>query len=314
MTATPNPLRDLRAEAHQIIYSDSEVRGHKELDEDQCVVVAHTTMVPLVFTSEKGEPIGDPRYPPAITLKLTIREPRSDLQMVHSVLGAERIRDYLAYSTGASVPIRWVMASKRFLMPQEFNFDVAGYMPTEVLVGQGDYSGWSHLIETGMKEAERLLRVTQPDSPLDRAIDLLGRAVTTSDRESSFLYCWRAIETVSALDLEDCRAAVRGGDLRASDPYLGSQLSQFLKGEEEIELSIGQRCYVTLLKRVPGFDLQKGREWYRLRGKVAHAGLSAEDYRNVLYAVPEVFALAKTCVGSRLKEQESSSESSVLGA
>ena len=172
-------------------------------------------MLPLIRVSETGERIGEPSYPPALTLKLTIREPRQNLQMFHSVLGAERIRDYLAYATGARIPIRWVMASKRFLFPQEFIFDGQAYMPPELLIGRKDYSEWAREIESGMVEGQRLLEVPEAGSPLDRAIDLVGRAITTDDRESCFLYCWRAIETVSAMDLEVSREAFKAGDVRA---------------------------------------------------------------------------------------------------
>jgi len=304
MAGTPPPPRDPRREADPIIYADPDVRGHKDLADDQCVVVARTVMLPLIRVSETGERIGEPSYPPALTVKLTIHEPRQDLQMLHSVLGAERIRDYLAYATGVRIPIRWVMASKRFLFPQEFIFDGQAYMPPELLIGRMDYSEWAGEIESGMVEAQRLLGIPEAGSPLDRAIDLVGRAITTDDRESCFLYCWRAIETVSAMDLAVSREAFKAGDVRAGDPYVSSQLLQFLRGEEEIQLGIGQRCFVSLQARVSGFDITKGREWYQLRGKVAHAGLSAEDYRDVLYGVPEILALAKACVASRLKEDD----------
>ncbi|MFZ0830626.1 MAG: hypothetical protein WAN40_05760, partial [Thermoplasmata archaeon] len=112
---------------------------------------------------------------------------------------------------------------------------------------------------------------------------------------------------ISAMDLEAARERARTGDVRAGDAYVSGQLNQFLKGEQEILLSIAQRCYVTLEARVPGFDIKKGREWYKLRGKVAHAGLSAEDYRAVLQSAGEVFGLAKTCVASKLTEMEKAS-------
>jgi hypothetical protein len=295
-------LPDVHQEADKLIYSDPDVREWKNLAEDTCVIVARTLMVPLVHASASGEPIGQPSTPPAVTIKLTLREGRRDLQMHQCFLAAERIRDYLAFSTGVAVPIRFVFAGKTLLFPSEFNFDVQAYLPTDVLVGSKDYAEWARRIEPSMTDSQRLLRTVEADSPLGRAIDLVGRAITTADRESSFLYCWRAIETTSAIDLGVARERALAGDVRAGDPYVGPQLNQFLKGEEEILLSIGQRCFVTLQARVPGFDIKKGREWYRLRGKVAHAGLTAEDYRDVLYAIPEVFNIARMCVASKLAE------------
>ena len=304
MVPTQPVVRDVLAEADPIIYGDPEIKSHKEITVGTCIVVARTVMLPLVPIGEDGKSVAEPMYPPALTLKLTILEPKEDLQMVHAILGAERIRDYLAYSTGVRIPIRWVMASRRFLFPQQFLFSGESYMPAELLIGRTPYADWAREIERGMLRAQRLLDTAEPDSPLDRAVDLIGRAITTEDRESCFLYSWRAIETISAMDLEVARDAAKRGDLRAGDSYVGPQLTDFLKGEEEIQLSIGLRCAVTLAGRVPGFDAQKGRKWYRLRGRVAHAGLSAEDYRDVLQAVPEVLGLARTCVASKLKESD----------
>jgi hypothetical protein len=103
--------------------------------------------------------------------------------------------------------------------------------------------------------------------------------------------------------LDVARETAKSGDLRAGDPYIGPQLSQFRKGEEEIALGIGQRCYVTLAARVPKFDVEKAREWYKLRGKVAHAGLSAQEYRHVLSARLDLIPIAKACVASMVSQQ-----------
>jgi hypothetical protein len=294
---------DLR-DADSIIYGDSEVKGAVNLTEDFCVVVARTVMVPLMHLSQAGKPAGNPMQPPAITIKESLREPRRALQMHQCFLRAERIRDYLAYSTGVAVPIRFVVAGKALLFPSGFDFAPQAYLPTEVLVGSKDFAGWAQGIEPKLIEAQRMLQEVVAYSPLDRAIDLVGRAITTTDRESSFLYCWRAIETVSAIDLEDARDRAKVGDVRAADPYIGPQLNQFLKGEEEILLSIAQRCFVSLQNRVPGFDIKKARGWYRLRGKVAHAGLTAEDYRDVLSAIPDVLRLATESVASKLADSK----------
>lgn len=301
-------LSDIHREADRIIYADADVRAAQSLPEDVCVVVAQTLIVPLVHMSSTGEPIGEPSIPPAVTIKVMLREPRRELQLHRCFLDAERIRDYLAYVTGVAVPLRFVVAGKTLLFPSEFNFNAHAYLPTEVLVGIKNYDEWARGFLPSMTKAARLLKGLEAGTPLDRAIDLVGRAVTTSDRESSFLYCWRAIETVSAMDLEVARDRAKAGDVRAGDPYVGLQLNQYLKGEEEIQLSIAQRCFVTLESRVPGFDIKKGREWYKLRGKVAHAGLTAEDYRDVLSAIPEVYRLARACVTSKLAERDGIAE------
>jgi len=295
-------LPDVHREADKIIYADPDVRGAQNLAEDVCVVVAKTLIVPLIHMDSTAQPVGEPSTPPTITIKVRLSEPRRELQLYRCFLDAERIRDYLAYTTGVAIPIRYVVAGKTLLFPSEFNFDAQAYLPTEVLVGIRDYGEWATGIVPSLVKAEGLLKAIEPGTSLDRAIDLVGRAITSSDRESSFLYCWRAIETVSALDLEVARDRVKTGDLRAGDPYIGPQLNHYLKGEEEIQLSIAQRCFVTLEARVSVFDFKKGREWYKLRGKVAHAGLSAEDYRDVLHATPEVFRLARSCVTSKLGE------------
>ncbi|MGA7847300.1 MAG: hypothetical protein WCB18_09480 [Thermoplasmata archaeon] len=300
-------LPDVRREADQILYSDPDVQGWKDLAEDVCVIVAKTLITPIVRMSTSGESEGEPSTPPSVSLKVMLKEPRRDLQVFRCFLVAERMRDYLAYATGVCVPIRHVFVGKTLLFPGEFSFNPQAYLPTEVLVGTKNYSDWADGILPMMTEAKRLLTAIEDGTPLDRAINLVGRAITTADRESSFLYCWRAIESISAMDLEAARERARTGDVRAGDAYVSGQLNQFLKGEQEILLSIAQRCYVTLEARVPGFDIKKGREWYKLRGKVAHAGLSAEDYRAVLQSAGEVFGLAKTCVASKLTEMEKAS-------
>jgi hypothetical protein len=270
--------------------------------------VARTILAPLQRIAAGGEflPL---LCPPAVTLKQQFDEESRDLQLMRAFLRAERIRDYLAYSAAVAIPIRFVVAGKTLLFPQEFDFEMSAYLPAEVMIGRKDYSAWSREIEANMALAGQLLDRIPCDSPLDRAIDLIGRAITTGDRESSFLYCWRAIETVSAVDLDVAREKAKSGDLRAGDPYIGPQLSQFLRGEEEISLGIGQRCYVTLAARLPAFDPQKARDWYKLRGKVAHAGLSPQDYRDVLSARLELIPIAKACVGSMVSQELGSSDS-----
>jgi hypothetical protein len=295
-------LPDVHREADQIIYADPEVKGWSNLSDDECVVVATTLILPLQRMSETGGPIGVPSTPPRITIKVKLREPRRELQLYRCFLDAERIRDYLAFSTGVAIPIRFVVAGRTLLFPSEFNFDWQAYLPSEVLVGIKNYSEWADGIYPSMTNAERLLEMVKAGAPLDRAIDLVGRAITTADRESAFLYCWRAIETVSAVDLEVARERAKNGEVRAGDPYVLPQLNRYLKGEEEIHVSIAQRCLVSLGSRVSPFDEKKVREMYKLRGKVAHAGLSAEDYRDVLSVTPEAFRLARACVRSQLEE------------
>ena len=71
---------------------------------------------------------------------------------------------------------------------------------------------WDGMFQATYERTAKLLERIPPDSPLGRAVSLVGEAIWTVDPEERFFYAWRAVEVVANFDLSEARRRLQNGD------------------------------------------------------------------------------------------------------
>lgn len=299
MAGILTPSENTRPWPDNLLYSQpGVVRAiDKSLAEGECHVYAATILKPIQYVDQAGQ-ILSREEPPNEIFSQDFVEVDRGLSIFKLFLASDRIRCYLAYCTRASLPVRCIIVGPGILMPMEFQTEPLSYYPADVMVGSTKLEDWASEMRKQYARTTSLLASEIVDSPRDRAIKLVGSAITTSDREAAFLYLWRAIETVSATDLAASKKETPGS-LQTFEDYFAPYRQAFLS-EQSVELSIKHRVLVTLRRRVRDIDEELVRRAWKLRGVVAHAALSATGYRDMLTTLRDLFRISHDCVESLL--------------
>lgn len=306
----PRPVSILE-DADRKLSEEPEVRDFAKLVEGDCWIVSRTIMGPIYIGAPQTQtvqltdkpqsvkftvdarttPIARVLQPPNGTIKFHFQESDASLAFWKLNMGAKRIRNYLAFLAEIPIPLRHLILSKLLMYPFSHDQDLTRYHP-EIRAAIQDPSRigpWFKHVETAIAATSGLLARLPPDSPMGRAVSLAGGAVWADDPEDGFLSAWRAVDVVAKLDF--AKSALPSNRHQVVTPAASPS------GWTE-----AKKIRESLTRRVPGIDSNLISDFNKLRGKIAHDTVSAEDYRHLYQVRWAAFNIASDSVRSRLED------------
>lgn len=299
-------------EAEEQLNREEEIRNFDQLREGDCWVVSRSIMGPVyvgapmtttVQLSDKPQsvefnidakttPVAQVLQPPNGTVKFRFLEVDPHLAFWKLMMAAKRLRNTLAFIAEVAIPLRHVVLSKSLMWRFNHDIELQRYHP-EVGTAIHDpkrLEDWYGHIGLSFNETTQLLSQLTPDSPLARAVSLVGGAVWADDPEDGFLSAWRAVDVVAKLDYSELRESV-------GEPSTESET-------EEVPWSDSKKIRESLVRRVPGIDLGQVGRFNELRGRIAHDTVTADLYRGLYEQRWVAFDIASRSVRSCLQDQK----------
>lgn len=280
-------------------------RREPETDPNKCRVIIRTALAALSlqkvgeverFTDGRvienkvpGEVIS--YAPPQGTFEKRFTEPNRTVLVDRLLSTAERVRNYLAFCAKMPLSSVGVVSGPSFLAPVRMDCPPERYAPPGPPESDEQRAAWDEMFRTTYDRTDRLLNEIPPDSPLGRAVSLVGEAIWTVDPEERFFYAWRALEVVANFDLSEARRRLQHGDETYAVGYLRRCVPRLL-GSNELRLDALLRVQASMETRKPDLSPEKVAGYYGMRNAVAHGDVSAEQHATITKASGEITSLA----------------------
>ena len=280
-------------------------RREPETEPNKCRVIIRTALAPLSFQKmgeierfangrviESKVPEEVVTYaPPQGTFEKRFAETDRTVLVDRLLLTAERVRNYLAFCAKMPLSSVGVVSGPSFLAPVRMDCPPERYAPPGPPESDEQRAAWDGMFRATYDRTDRLLNEIPPDSPLGRAVSLVGEAIWTADPEERFFYAWRALEVVANFDLSEARRRLQHGDETYAVGYLRRGVPSLL-GSNELRLNGLLRVQASMETRKPDLSPEKIAGYYDLRNAVAHGNVSVEQHAMITEATGEITSLA----------------------
>ncbi len=213
------------------------------------------------------------------------------MKMDRAVSTIERLRNYVAFSSGMSLPLVGVIVAKEFMLPITMESPPQRYGPRLAESAEILQQGWTTSLTEAYSQTSRLVKELEPNDAVARATSLVGEAICSSDVEERFFYAWRALEVIGNLDLKTAQQRFERGELEAVKPYINRNVASFL-GRGPVKLDPKEIVATMLDVRVPELKPNPAESYYELRNAIAHGDVTTEQHAAILKASFEITALA----------------------
>lgn len=282
-----------------------EQRREPDLGSNKCRVVIRTALVPMSFQKVgEVERFADGRVienkvlgsmvtyaPPGATFEKRFTEPDRTVLVDRLLSTAERVRNYLAFCAKMPLSSVGVIIGPSYLAPVRMECPPERYAPPGPPESDEQRLAWDGMFHATYERTDNLLKGIPPESPLGRAVSLVGESIWTVDPEERFFYAWRALEVVANFDLSEARRRLQGGDETVATGYLRRGLSRLL-GSNELRLDAQLKVQASMERRKPDLSPDKVAEFYELRNAIAHGDVTAEQHAAIAKATGEITPLS----------------------
>lgn len=282
-----------------------EQRREPDLGPNKCRVIVRTALASLSFQKVgEVERFADGRVienkaqgtlvtyaPPNETFEKRFSEPDRTVLVDRLLSAAERVRNYLAFCAKMPLSSVGVITGPSFLAPIRMECPPERYAPPGPPESEEQRTTWDGMFHATYERTDRLLKEIPPESPLGRAISLVGEAIWTVDPEERFFYAWRALEVVANFDLSEARRRLHSGDEAYATGYLRRGIPRLL-GSSELRLDALLKVQASMETRKPDLSSDKVADYYELRNAIAHGDVSAEQHAAITKATGEITSLA----------------------
>ena len=207
----------------------------------------------------------------------------------------ERVRNYIAFVSLMVVPIAVVYSSKSFFTGMRYEAPTDGYAPQRMPATNKEVESVTRGYGDSFDNARKLLLGIPPESPLGRAVSLIGEAICTRDTEERFFYAWRALEVLGNFDLSHARKQATEGDRDAARPYIERGVDTLLNAQP-VKVDALAKVAVSVRTRDPSVSEVKIDEFYELRNAIAHGDVTIPQHARILPLSAEVLMLARKLV------------------
>ena len=313
-TLMVNSKVDWGQEALEVAYAKQ--RSEPELGPNKCRVIIRTALVPFAFQKvgeferfadgrviERETPSALVTYaPPNGTFEKRFSESNREILVDRLLSTAERVRNYLAFCARKPLSSVGVISGPGIIAPLRMECPPERYAPPGPPETEVQKTEWDHMFHATYERTDKLLREVRPDSPMGRAISLVGEAIWTVDPEERFFYAWRALEVVANFDLSQARRSLQSGDETNATGYLRRGISRLLEGNV-LRLDALLKIQASMEKRMPDFSPEKIQIYYNLRNGIAHGDVSAEQHAEIAKVTGEITSLSLDVVNRWAEEQ-----------
>ena len=307
---------DYGAKALELAYARERKEPRDALSPHQARVLVFTALGPVGFrilgqtekkadgsiTQESGDGTDVWFSPPNFFFDIRFSEEDERRLLDRMFVTVERVRNFLAFSSMMSLPVVAVFATRHLLLSHRLDAPAQGYAPPRAPSSDQEEGAWSKALRGVYAATQRLLNEVSPETPLGRAIALVGEAICSLDHEERFFYAWRAIEVVGSIDLASARQRFQTGDKEAWMPYIESRVGALLNSQP-VQVDHFQKVKVSLGKRAPTLDPKRLDEFHVLRNAIAHGDVKGDQHTEIVFATPELIQLAHTVVSQVLGEE-----------
>jgi hypothetical protein len=283
----------------------AEQRRDQDAAPNKCRVIIRTALAPLSFQKVgEVERFADGRVvenkvpgalvtyePPQGAFGKRFTEPDRTVLVDRLLSTAERVRNYLAFCARMPLSSAGVVSGSGFLAPVRMECPPERYAPPGPPESDEQRHAWDGMFQATYERTAKLLERIPPDSPLGRAVSLVGEAIWTVDPEERFFYAWRAVEVVANFDLSEVRRRLQNGDEAYAVGYLRRGVPRLLVSNE-LRLDALLKVQASMAVRKPDLAPETVVVYYELRNAVAHGDVSAEQHAAITKASGEITSLA----------------------
>jgi hypothetical protein len=290
-------------------------RREPEADPNKCKVIISTALASLSFQKVgEVERFADGKVienkvpgevvtyvPPQSIFEKRFTEPDRTVLVDRLLSTAERVRNYLAFCARMPLSAIGVVSGPSFLAPVRMECPPERYAPPGPPETDEQRAMWDGMFRTAYDRTDKLLNEVPPDSPIGRAVSLVGESIWTVDPEERFFYAWRAMEVVANFDLSEARRRLQNGDETYAIGYLRRGVPRLL-GSNELRLDALLKVQASMEIRKPELAPEKIVGYYDLRNAIAHGDVSAEQHAAITKAAGEITSLALDVVNRWTEE------------
>ena len=263
--------------------------------EDEYNLIAET-VIPSVQIFPPGHPDNVLVKFESVAFKFTFREEKHWVALARLNLLSRRLRSYLAVVATVPVPLRYVFAGDRILMPFQHTVP-EGLVPWRLIQMDGAglspkrMSAFAERLPALLRHADTLVTVEDPGTLIDRAVLHLGEAIWSEDDLYRFFEGWLAIDAIASEDWRIAREAFLSGRNHCDEKWCVDSFGRY-RGAQPRRVPLSIRTRFAVHKRL-SLDISDDIDVLtKLRNDVAHADLSAGSFFKIQEKFGRLFSIA----------------------
>lgn len=275
----------------EILHHDPSLKSQKRMAEGEGILIARTFFEPITITERGGGKYTVIKFPQH-GFRRTFSEPDVGDLMFKIIEELKRIRNYLAFVSGHSFTMNYIMASSHFMLPE--TMEGKHYLNPNMVFPEHRREAENKLrnsLRLSYSTVDSLLNKVPVGSEIDRFISLMGLSLASYENEHSFLSLWKAIET--AADIQFKEAINEGGDVEAFREYLPeSKVKRLIEGKS-IMLSSVDKISVPLKKIGSVFSNSALKHLQELRNNLVHSSINPKESREIIQLYPKLYEVSQ---------------------
>jgi hypothetical protein len=275
----------------ELLQHDPNLKTPDEMVKGEGILITRTFFGPMTIGERSGGKYTVIKFPQH-GFRRTFSEPDLGDLMFKIIEELKRIRNYLAFVSGHSFTMNYIMASSHFMMPQ--TMEGKSYLNPNMVFPEHRREAENKLrnsLRLSYSTVDSLLNKVTVGSEIDRFISLMGFSLASYENEHSFLSLWKAIET--AADIQFKEAINEGGDVEAFRKYLPEAKVKRLTEGKSIMLSSVDKLSVPLKKIGSDFSNNELKHLQELRNNLVHSSINSKESREIIQYYPKLYAVAQ---------------------